>query len=61
VYWLSKQKDITFGAGIRLVERWDSNDYWGGKLGIVNIYEGDIGAVGVAASWNINKARFGLT
>ena len=48
------------GAGIRLMERWDSNDYWGGKLAIVKIYDGDIGASGVTTSWNANKARFGL-
>jgi hypothetical protein len=48
------------GAGIRLMERWDSADYWGGKLAIVKIYDGDIGASGVANSWNANKNRFGL-
>jgi len=48
------------GGGIRLMERWDSSDYWGGKLAIVNIYDGDIGAGGVTNSWNSNKARFGL-
>ena len=47
-------------AGIRLMNRWDSADYWGGKLAIVRIYDGDIGAAGVTANWNANRARFGL-
>lgn len=47
-------------AGIRLMNRWDSADYWGGKLAIVRIYDEDIGAAGVTANWNAYKARFGL-
>jgi hypothetical protein len=50
----------TSGAGIRLMARWDSSEYWGGKLGIVRIYDEDIGAAGVTANWNANRARFGL-
>lgn len=46
--------------GIRLMRRWDNADFWGGKLGIVKIYDGDIGQAGVTTSWNANKARFGL-
>ena len=46
--------------GIRLMSRWDNSEYWGGKLGIVKIYDGDIGSTGVTSSWNANKARFGL-
>ena len=49
------------GYGIRLMRRWDNTDYWGGKLAIVKIYDGDIGSTGVANSWNANKARFGLS
>jgi hypothetical protein len=48
------------GYGIRLMERWDSADYWGGKLAIVKIYQGALSAGMVDASWNNNKARFGL-
>lgn len=51
---------VSSGSGIRLMERWDSNDYWGGKLAIVKIYQGDIGQLGVTNSWNANKTRFGL-
>ena len=48
------------GQGIRLMQRWDNPDYWGGNLAIVKIYSGSIGTVGVNASWNTNKSRFGL-
>jgi hypothetical protein len=48
------------GYGIRLMQRWDNPDYWGGNLGIVKIYLGDIGASGVNNSWNNNRSRFGL-
>ena len=52
---------ISSGAGIRLMERWDTSDYWGGSFAIVKIYEGDIGQSGVTSSWNAHKSRFGLT
>ena len=50
------------GEGIRLMKRWDSNatQYWGGRLAMVNIWDGDINFEGVRASWLTNKARFGL-
>jgi hypothetical protein len=48
------------GAGIRLMERWDNADYWGGKLSIVNIYDGAMRPFEVTESWNTNKTRFGL-
>jgi hypothetical protein len=51
---------VSGGSGIRLMRRWDNDEYWGGKLGIVRIYDGDIGASGVTTNWNANKARFGL-
>ena len=47
-------------GGIRLMRRWDNADYWGGRLAIVKIWNGDIGASGVSSSWSTNKARFGL-
>jgi len=51
---------ISSGGGIRLMRRWDNADYWGGKLAIVNIYDGAMGSGGVSISWNTHKARFGL-
>lgn len=47
-------------GGINLMRRWDNAEYWGGKLSIVKIYQGALSAGGVNASWNANKARFGL-
>jgi Concanavalin A-like lectin/glucanases superfamily len=49
------------GYGIRLMRRWDNAEFWGGKLGIVNIYDGAMNQAEVTSSWNTNKARFGLT
>lgn len=48
------------GAGIRLMERWDNPEFWGGNLAIVKIYQGALSQTGVTTSWNANKARFGL-
>ena len=42
------------------MRRWDNADYWGGKVAIVKIYKHAMDASGVTASWNANKARFGL-
>lgn len=47
-------------GGIRLMRRWDATQYWGGKLAIVNIYNGGFNVNDVAISWNANRARFGL-
>ena len=49
-------------AGIRLMNRWDTGDAQlvGGKLAIVNIYNGDVGAAGVTTKWNATKERFGF-
>jgi len=47
-------------GGIRLMRRWDLANYWGGKLGIVRIYNADIGTTGIAQNWNANRARFGI-
>lgn len=51
---------ISSNGGINLMRRWDNAEFWGGKLGIVNVYEGAMNQSQVAASWNANKARFGL-
>lgn len=51
---------ISSQAGIRLMRNWDTEDYWGGNLSIVKIYDGDIGVAGVRESWNLNRSRFGL-
>jgi hypothetical protein len=50
------------GLGIRLMKRWDvtATQYWGGRLAIVNIWDGNINFEGVRTSWLTNRARFGL-
>jgi hypothetical protein len=48
------------GAGIRLMERWDLADYWGGRLAIVDIFDTDLGEPEITSIWNSTKSRFGL-
>ena len=48
------------GNGIRLMRRWDDPDYWAGRLAIVQVYDGAMGAGQISSNWNTNKARFGL-
>jgi hypothetical protein len=52
------------GLGIHIMRRWDRNapeDYWGGGLAIVRIYNGAIGASDVSTNYNASKTRFGLS
>ena len=51
---------INSTGNILLMKRWDYTEYWGGKLGIIKMYQGAMNSVGVTQSWNANKARFGL-
>ena len=51
---------LTSGAGIRLMERWDSNDYWDGYLATVDIYDEALDSTKVTSIWNSTKSRFGL-
>lgn len=48
------------GAGIRLMRRWDADQYWGGRLAVVRIYGSAIGAAGINQNWLATKSRFGL-
>ena len=48
------------GAGIRLMERWDLSDYWGGRLAIVDIYSSALNQSEITSKWNLTKSRFGL-
>jgi hypothetical protein len=48
------------GAGIRLMARWDSADYWGGRLGIVRIYDAALTAEQVTQNYDADRSRFGL-
>jgi hypothetical protein len=48
------------GAGIRLMRRWDADQYWGGRLGIVRIYDDALTAEQVTQNYNADRSRFGL-
>ena len=48
------------GLGTYLMHRWDASDFWGGRLGIVRIYDTNIGAAGVTQNFNADRTRFGL-
>ena len=48
------------GVGIRLMCRWDAPQYWGGRLGIVRIYDGALTTNQVTQNYNANRSRFGL-
>ena len=50
----------TSGAGIRLMERWDLSDYWGGYLSTVAIYDKALTQSQITTNWNDTKSRFGL-
>jgi hypothetical protein len=47
-------------GGTYLMHRWDAADFWGGRLGIVRIYNTDIGLAGVEQNWAADQSRFGL-
>jgi hypothetical protein len=51
---------ISSQGGIRLMRRWDNPEYWGGKLGIVQVYENAMRPGDIAGNWISNRARFGL-
>lgn len=48
------------GAGIRLMRRWDADQYWGGRLGIVRIYDAALTESQIAQNYAANSSRFGL-
>ena len=50
----------TSGAGIRLMERWDSAEYWGGRLAIVDIFGTSLDQTEITSIWNSTKTRFGF-
>ena len=58
---VSTGNPVSSGAGITLMKRWDNPEFWGGNLAIVKVYENAMTAADVNASWDANKARFGLS
>ena len=51
---------LSSGVSIRLMRRWDGEDYWGGRLSIVRIYDGALDSTGVTQNFNADRARYGL-
>ena len=47
-------------GGTYLMHRWDASDFWGGRLGIVRVYDTDIGLAGIEQNWAADQSRFGL-
>jgi len=46
--------------GIRLMRRWDDNDYWGGYLSTVGIYDKALTSGQISSIFNSTKSRYGL-
>jgi hypothetical protein len=46
--------------GIRFMRRWDTGDYWGGRLAIIRIYNRALLASEVTTNYEASKGRFGL-
>ena len=49
------------GLGIRFMRRWDVDDYWGGYLAIVRIYNRALQVSEISTNYATSKARFGLS
>jgi len=49
------------GVGIRFMRTWNFENYWGGGLAVVRIYNGAKGASDVSINYNGSKRRFGLS
>jgi hypothetical protein len=47
-------------SGIRLMKRWDGENYWSGGLGVVRIYNNVLTSTQVTRNWNYQRSRFGL-
>jgi hypothetical protein len=47
-------------AGIRLMKRWDNENYWGGGLGVVRIYNSVLNSTQITRNWNYQRSRFNL-
>jgi len=48
------------GVGIRLMRRWDAEQYWGGRLSVVRIYDAALDLAGVLQNFTAERTRFGL-
>ena len=47
-------------GGIVLMRRWDNPEFWGGRLGVVRIYNTAFGNAQIAQNYNAIRGRFGI-
>ena len=50
----------TSGSGIILMRRWDANEFWGGYLSTVKIYNRALSATEVSQNFNATRGRYGI-
>jgi hypothetical protein len=49
------------GLGIHIMRRWDSGNYWGGRISVVRIYNRALTSTEITANYDASKARFGFS
>ena len=49
------------GLGIHIMRRWDTGNYWGGRISIVRIYSRALTSTEITTNYDASKARFGLS
>jgi len=47
-------------SGIVLMRRWDLGDYWGGRLGVVRIYNSALTTAQIDQNFQAQRSRFGI-
>ena len=50
----------TGNQGYRLMSRWDAGGFWGGRLGVVRIYNTATNQAYITNTYNTEKSRYGL-
>jgi hypothetical protein len=43
------------------MRRWDTGNYWGGRISVVRIYNRALTSTEITANYDASKARFGLS
>jgi len=59
--YATNETPLSGGVGIRFMRTWNFQNYWGGGLAVVRIYNGAFGAPDVSTNYNASKTRFGLS
>ena len=47
-------------GGFRIMSRWDSADYWGGRVAVMRRYNRALSAAEISINYGAQKSRFGL-